>query len=60
MTVKRSKRSFLIPIVFLTKSFSALREHDFVSEAIFEHFQDHCGKEPDVVPGVVNPLSISV
>ena len=47
-------------IVFLTKRFSALREHDFVSEAIFEHFQDHCGEEPDVVPDVVNPLSISL
>ena len=41
-------------------NFSALREHDFVSEAILELLQDHRVQELDVIPDVVNPLSVSV
>ena len=40
-------------------NFSALREHNFVSEAILELLQDHRVEELDVVPDVVNPSSVS-
>ena len=59
-TIKFPLFLFLLPNTASTDNLSAIKEVDFVCEAILDLLKMNCIEELSEVPNIVNPLSVSI